>query len=92
MDQVPVGKKVNKLGIYVDMVYKNTPLPRERDVHIMERFVELGIRGKRLAKLNKCRKRQEAIFLSDITTTNRRSIEAKAGTDPDIPTTGNTQQ
>ena len=61
MDQVPMGKVV-KLGIYIDMIYETIPLPRDIDACVMERFVELGIRGKWLVKLNKYRKRQEAIF------------------------------
>ena len=69
-------EKVDNLGINVDMVYGNILLPRDRDVCIMERFAEIGIRGDLLAQLNRCRKRQEAIFLSDIMTMNGRSIKA----------------
>ena len=39
-------KKDGKLGIAVDMTYECTPLYRERDICVMERFVELGIQGK----------------------------------------------
>ena len=51
-------EKVGKLRIDVDMIYESIPLPRERDICIMEHFVELGIRGEQLAKLNKCRTKQ----------------------------------
>ena len=35
--------KFDKLGIDVDMVNETIPLPRDKDVYIMECFIELGI-------------------------------------------------
>ena len=71
MDQVSLGK-IDKLGIKLKVVYKSIPPPRLKDVCIMEALVEAGIRGNRLIALNKCRKHQEALFMSDITTANGR--------------------
>jgi len=48
--------------------YKSIPLPIEKDASIMETFVTAGIRGDLLEELNKCRKRQEAFFISNIAT------------------------
>ena len=40
-----VWEKVDKLGIDVNLIYEPVSLPRNRDAYIMERFVELRIRG-----------------------------------------------
>ena len=63
-------EKIDKLGIKLELEYKSIPLPREKDGCIIELFVALGIRGDMLAQLNKCRKRQEALFMSKIPTAN----------------------
>ena len=47
----------------------------------MELFVALGIRGDMLSQLNRYRKRQEALFMSYITTANGRRIENNCITD-----------
>ena len=61
------------LSLEVD--YKPLDMPRERDECIMERLVKDGVRGKRLVGINRARKAQEALFLSDIATANGRRIE-----------------
>lgn len=55
-----------KLDLEID--YPSLPLPRERDKCIMEELVMRGYRGKTLAMLNRARKRQEAVFMSCIST------------------------
>ena len=47
----------------------------------MEALVEAGIRGNCLIALNKCRKYQEALFMSDITMANGRRLERNCTTD-----------
>ena len=56
------------LGIKIQVEYKSIPLPRENDASIMEAFVAAGMGGDLLEELNKCRKRQEAFFISNIAT------------------------
>ena len=72
---------MDKLGIDINLMYEPIPVPRNKDACIMEMFVELGIQGEQLKQINRCRKRQEAIFLSDITMANGGSIEANCITD-----------
>ena len=55
--------------------------PEKKDVYIMEQFIALGIRCSQLSQLNKYTKGEEAIFLSDTTTANRRSIKSNCNTD-----------
>ena len=50
-------------------------MPRENDDCIMERFVKEGARGRELAGINRVRKHQQAMFLSDIVTANGRRID-----------------
>ena len=80
MDQVPMGK-VDKPRIDIGLMYEPIPVPRNKDACMIEMSIELGIRGEQLKQIKRCRKIQEAIFLSDITTENRRSIEANCITD-----------
>ena len=47
----------------------------------MEAFVAAGIREDLLEDLNKCRKRQEAFFMSNIATANGQCIESNCITD-----------
>ena len=47
----------------------------------MEAFVAAGIRGDLLEELNKCRKVQEAFFVSDMAMENGRRIESNCITD-----------
>ena len=47
----------------------------------MEAFVEAGIRDNQLIALNKCRKHQESLFMSDITTANGRRLESSCASD-----------
>ena len=46
------------------------PAPMEKYVCIIEALMAAGIQGDQLAERNKCRKQQEAFFLSDITMVN----------------------
>ena len=50
-------------------------MPRERDECIMERLVKEGIRGSRLVGINRARKVQEALFLSDIANADGTKID-----------------
>ena len=50
-------------------------LARENDECIMERLVREGVRGAELVSINRARKQQEALFLSDIVTANGKKID-----------------
>ena len=45
-------------------------------MHHIEQLVSKGIRGNELAGINRVRKCQEALFLSDIATANRAKINS----------------
>ena len=68
-------EKIDHYGLILDMDYPTIPLPRENDALIMQKMVDLGIRGAELKRINRVRITQEALFLSDITTPNGRSLE-----------------
>ena len=57
------------------MDYESLPMPRERDECIMERFVREKVPGKELVAINRVRKHQQALFLSDIVAANGLKIE-----------------
>ena len=63
------------------MLYKSILLPREKDASIMEALVAAGIRGDLLEELNKCRKHQEAFFVSNIPMANGQRIKSNCITD-----------
>ena len=50
-------------------------MPRTNDECIMERCVDDGVRGAELASINRVRKYQESLFLSDIVTADGRKLE-----------------
>ena len=50
-------------------------------VCVMKAFVKAGVQGDFLIELNRCRKHQEALFMSDITTANGRQLESNGITD-----------
>ena len=60
-------EKIDHYRLEIDIDYTSLPFPRENDVCIMERAVAQGVRDKDLIAVNRCRKCQEALFLSDIT-------------------------
>ena len=55
--------------------YQKLPPPQENNECIMEKLVREGLRGKQLINLNRVRKHQEALFLSDIVTANGRQLD-----------------
>ena len=68
--------KIDKFGIGVVLAYDSIPAPRRNDIPIMQQwFVDNGIRGDDLRRLNRVRKAHEALFLSDIATASGRRIE-----------------
>ena len=68
-------ERVCRFKIKLDIEYKKLPPPREFDECIMERLVREGVQGKQLTSLNRVRKHQEALFLSDIVTANGQRID-----------------
>ena len=68
-------ERVCRFKIKLDIEYKKLPPPRENDECIMERLVREGVRGSQLINLNRVRKHQEALFLSDIVTANGRRLD-----------------
>ena len=68
-------EKLDELGISLDFKSDNIPIPRRGDKAIMHLMVKMGLRGKDLLRVNRVRKAQEAMFLSDITTANGKYLE-----------------
>ena len=68
-------ERIHRFNIKIDLDYDAFPMPRERDECIMERFVREKVAGKELASINRVRKHQQALFLSDIVSANGRTIE-----------------
>ena len=70
-------EKVCHFGIELSMEYEKIESPRgNQDRSIMEIMVtELGLRGEALIIVNRARKHQEAMFLSDIMAEKCRRIE-----------------
>ncbi|EJK54586.1 hypothetical protein THAOC_25770, partial [Thalassiosira oceanica] len=64
------------LGIDLQVDYKVLALPRVNDECIMEACVDAGIRGAELIGINRARKHQEALFMSDIVTADGTKIES----------------
>ena len=52
------------------------PMPREKDECITERLVREGVRGQELVSINRVRKHQVAMFLSDIAAASGRKIDS----------------
>ena len=63
-------------NIQLEVDYKPLTMPREYDKCIMERFVNERVRGHELVAINRVRKHQQAMFVSDIAAANGKSIEA----------------
>ena len=63
---VSLWEKCQSYGIKI--VFNDTPLelPRERDKWLMPEFERLGYGGKDLIRLNRVRRHQQVLFLSDI--------------------------
>ena len=51
-------------------------MPREYNKCIVERFVNESVRGHELVAINRVRKHQQAMFVSDIAEANGKLIEA----------------
>jgi hypothetical protein len=61
--------------IHLHMGFKKIPFPRERNQVIMEIFFAEDLSPEAIGSLGQCRGALEAIFLSDVTTTDRRYLE-----------------
>ena len=70
-------QKIDHFGLALDLDYRSLPLPRENDACIMELLVTQGVRERDLIAANRCRKCQEALFLSDITRADGWRIELR---------------
>ena len=68
-------EKIDKLDIALNLDYRSLLTPREHGCCIMKVMVEKGIRGKQLAQISLAKKNQRALFLSDLTSANRRFIK-----------------
>ena len=68
-------ERIQHFGLDLQLDYKVLPMPRVNDECIMESCVETGIRGSALIGINRVRKHQEALFLSDIVTADGRKID-----------------
>ncbi len=55
--------------------YSTLPLQRENDIDIISLLLQNGISGMELRRMNRCRLKLEAIFLSNITTAGGRHLE-----------------
>ena len=69
-------EKVCHFGIELSMEYEKIESPRgNQDRSIMEIMVtELGLRGEALIRVNRARKHQEALFLSNIVAAKGRRV------------------
>ena len=63
-------ERIHRFKIRIEIDYKALRLPRERDECIMERFVRERVSRKELVGINRVRKHQQALFLSDIISAN----------------------
>ena len=68
-------ERIQHFHIDLQIDYKVLPMPRTNDECIMERCVDDGVRGAELASINRVRKYQESLFLSDIVTADGRKLE-----------------
>jgi hypothetical protein len=63
-----------KLEFILD--YDTIQAPRENDITIIELLLQNGITGMNLRRMNRCRIKLQAFFLSDLTTASGRHLEA----------------
>ena len=68
-------ERIHRFKIKIDIDYEALLMPRERGECIMERFVREKVPRKELIGINRVRKHQHALFLSDIVSTNGCRIE-----------------
>ena len=68
-------ERIQHFGIDLQIEYNVLPMPRTNDECIMERCVAAGVRGHELASINRVRKHQEALFLSDIATADGEKLD-----------------
>ena len=68
-------ERIDRFDLSLELDYNFLELPREKDLPIMEWLVKEGFQGVELAGINRVRKYQEAIFISDITTASRSKID-----------------
>ena len=68
-------ERLQHFDIDLQIDYEVLPMPRTNDECIMERCVDDGVRGAELASINRVRKYQEALFLSDIVTADGIKLE-----------------
>jgi len=71
-----VWERIFHFGIDLQLGYTVLAMPRVNDESIMETCVDEGIRGAELISINRARKRQEALFMSDIVTADGTKIDA----------------
>jgi len=61
--------------LHFELHYTTIPLARERDIPIVNIFLNANVSGMDLRRLNRCRIALKAILLSDITTSGGRHLE-----------------
>lgn len=68
-------ERINKFDLSLEIDYNSLNLRRENNRPIMEWLVREGYRGAELEAINRVRKYQEAIFVSDIATASGSTID-----------------
>jgi hypothetical protein len=70
-----VWERSNQFNLEFILDYNRIHAPRKNDITIIELLLSNGVTGLELRKMNKCRLKLHAIFLSDITTASGRYLE-----------------
>ena len=68
-------ERIQKFDLSVEIDYKTLKMPREKDECIMERLVRESFHGADLVSINRARKQQEALFMSNIATADGRKTD-----------------
>ena len=70
-----IWERVWHFDLSLEINYKTLEMPREQDECIMEQLVKDRVCGSRLVSINRVRKVQEALFLSNITNADGTKID-----------------
>ena len=70
-------KKVDYFGLWLQLEYKHLTPPQERDTCLMEELIWLKVLKAMTTKVNRCRKRQEVMWISGIASASGGTIESQ---------------
>ena len=70
---------VDAYSLQLVLDYASIPSPRENDIPIITIARQLGLKGKRLESINRCRLHTKSIFLSDVATAAGNRIDPTRG-------------